>query len=207
MNVESLRFPGGVEMRATPVRIIVAAVVVALVASVAFAGSAVADRDVHGMPVTAHDESSSCVQETAPCFAIGGDATGLIEDDDELALTFTNNGTSSHRLVIAPGAEADPGNGTPTEAAFVELGPIEPGESVEQTVAVPRGTDTLHLFCDVGDHEQQGMHLSRNVYPGDSVQKAENQTIGDPGEDRIPSGPWIALAALGATGLLCRRRR
>lgn len=180
-------------------------VLVILATSLALAVPAGADKDVHEMPVTAHDEATPCVQDTAPCLAIET-VTGLIEDDDQLALTFENNGTQPHSLLIAPGSSADAENGTPAEAAFVELGTIEPGESVEATVDIPEGTDTLHLFCAEEDHEQRGMHLSRNVHPGGSVAEAENETIGPPGEDRIPMGPSFAFAAFILAGLLARRR-
>lgn len=178
----------------------------ALLAVLALAGTAGADQDVHEMPITAHGEASSCVQDTSPCLAVET-TTGLIEDDDRLDLSFANNGSQPHSLLIAPGSEADPENGTPAKAAFAELGPIDPGETVEVSVEVPGGTDTLHTFCDVGDHEEQGMHLSRNVHPGGSVQKAENETIGPPGDQgRIPLGLTAGIAALGLASVAARRR-
>lgn len=180
-------------------------VLLVVAVTVALSIPSVADEEVHEIPVTANDEASPCVQDTAPCLAIET-VTGLIEDDDQLAVTFENNGTQPHSLLIAPGSSADPENGTPAGAAFVNLGPVEPGERAETTVAVPQGTDTLHIFCDEGDHEQRGMHLSRNVHPGGSVAEAENETIGPPGEDRIPMELGLAVLVLAVAAALVRRR-
>lgn len=174
--------------------------------------AALADENVHQRNVTAHDDAGPCVKDTAPCFAIEA-AHGLVEDTDRLTITFTNNGTQPHSLLLASAEAADPENGTPTDEAFLTLGPIDPGETVEATTEIPDGIAWIHLFCDVGDHEEQGMHETRNVYPGGSVQEAENQTIGDPPEERIPSSAAATIAAiaagaaLGVAGRVDRRDR
>lgn len=174
---------------------------------IAAAPAVLADEDVHERHVTAHNDAANCVSDAEPCFDVA-ESQGLIEDDDELVVTFENNGTQPHSLLLARAEDADPENGTPSDDAFLSLGPIEPGETVEATTEIPNGTEWIHLFCDVADHEEQGMHETRNVYPGGSVQEAENQTVGEPGGDQIPSASATAMVALaiGAAVVADRRR-
>jgi hypothetical protein len=184
---------------------ILLAVVVLLVAA---ALSVHADRDVHDVRVVAHADAANCVKETEPCFEIP-EHGGLIEEDDRINVTFANNGSQRHALAIAPGEAADPANGTSPEDAFVFLGPIEPGENATAATSIPNGTDSMHLFCTVGDHEEDGMHELRNVFPGGSVQEAENETIGDPGDESqapLAAAPSLTGLAIAALALGVRRR-
>jgi len=167
--------------------------------------SALADKDVHEFRVIAHNDAANCVEDAEPCLEMPF-RHGLIEDTDRVRFTFENNGTQSHSLLVAPGEAADPANGTSPEDAFLSLGPIEPGQTAGEAAEVPNGTETLHVFCGVDDHEETGAHLSRNVHPGGSVQEAENETIGDPGQG-TPVPAWTVLAGLALAAIVGYRRR
>lgn len=149
--------------------------------------------ETHQIDVIAHEEPADCVDDEGPCLSIPADAWSLVSEGDELEVTFENNGTQPHGLGLVQGDLADETNGTAPEDAFLLVDAIEPGERIQANATVPNGTDAVHLFCPVGDHEPDGMHLLRNVYPAGSVEEARER---GPGLDHPDESPGAGLTGL-----------
>lgn len=179
---------------------------VALAVLVPFAAVGGQAEESEQVRVVAHDDASHCVADRAPCYEIVGDWS-LVEAGSQLPVVFENNASSEHALDVAAGANASDDRDTNRSAAFAEIGPVAPGAEKRATIEIPSGTDTAYLFCHVDDHERQGLHLLRNVYPAGSVEEARETGPGldDPNESSIGLG--LALAAVAAAGLAGRRIR
>jgi hypothetical protein len=161
----------------------------------------------HAVNVTANDDPEPCVQDTAPCFTVSN--WTLVEERDTLQVTVRNGGTQAHGLAVATGEQAaEEGNATPREAAFLEVDAVGPGATATATASVPDGTDTVHLFCPVDDHEEQGMHLTRNVYPNGSVAEGRQSGpgLGDPDDAPVPAVAGLVGLVAGALALGTLRR-
>jgi hypothetical protein len=176
--------------------------VLALAATMAAVGAHAEGNQT--VQVVAHDDASTCVADRAPCYVIEGDWS-LVEAGSELVVSFENNASREHALNLAAGANASDERNTSRADAFAQLGPVDPGQTVEATVEIPLGTDTAYLFCHLGDHEAEGLHLLRNVYPPGSVEQARNRGPGleDPNESPAPLAGL--LAGLAAAALIVRR--
>lgn len=173
--------------------------------------------------IAAHDDPDACGGDP-PCLEDVDGSWGVVYAGDTIEVTFVNEGERTYALAIVPASERSQDGETGTGEAFLETGPVEPGETTTSAGTVPGGTDQAYLFEET--HESEGMHLVREVYPAESKYEGEpacppgnetNETADDgsdpgPCEDRgneevdnIPLGPTASLLALaGAVGL--RRR-
>ncbi len=176
--------------RARPVLIVLLLVSVILGLPVQAAGE---PTTIH---VVVHDDPAPCPQDTAPCFEIEG--WSLVSEEDELEVIFENNASRAHTLVIVPWdlSSDEPGD-TGTDDAFVELGPIEPGQSQQRVVTVPGGTEAAYLFCHLDDHEEEGLNETRNVYPAGAVEEGQHAGpgLGDPSSVPV-GGLWVLILVL-----------
>lgn len=177
----------------------------ALIAVVASAGAGLAEPTTHEIDVLAHDEPDDCVADQAPCLAIADAGWSLVSERDELVVNFTNNGTQAHALAIAPGAAAED-DPQPSEAAFLRLAPVDPGDSTRGRAQIPNGTDTAHLFCLDTDASEPCGNLTRNVYPAGSVEEGRQSGPGLGEPDETPLDPGLGLLGLSLAGLAARRR-
>lgn len=180
---------------------------VALALAVGWAAGGQAAEEPRSVHVVVHDDAAPCMSEGAPCFEIVDDAWGLVSAGQRLHVVFENNASQAHALNIAAGDNASEQRTTNRSAAFAQLGPIEPGERTEATIEIPRGTDTAYLFCHVGDHEAEGLHLLRNVYPAGSVEEARKSGPGLDDPDETPAPFALALVAAAALAWCKRRSR
>lgn len=161
-------------------------------------------REIH---IVAHDDASNCVADEAPCYADPGYTWRLVSAGSQLEITFENNASTEHALNLAAGANASDEGDTNRSDAFATLGPIEPGETTTATVEVPLGTDTAYLFCHLGDHEAQGLHLDRNVYPAGAVEKGRQSGPGLDDPNDSPASLAVSLIGLAVAGFLLARTR
>lgn len=153
--------------------------VMLIVALVAVPATAAQAEEPETVEIVVHDDSDAC-REQAPCLEVVDNAWSGIYAGDEIHVVFENAASQAHGLAIVPGEAQDEERPTGTEDAFLAIDPIAPGETVEQTVRVPEGTDTAYLFCE--DHEDEGMHLLRNVYPADAKGEEGEYTTMDEDE-------------------------
>lgn len=175
-------------------------VALVLLAAPVVAGQSGGSDEPSTMTVIA--QTSDCPEERELCYHTEN-ASSRLEPGEEVTVTFRNEGQTDHSLYVANGSRADDGNrDTPASAAFANTGEIEPGSQTNLTVTVPDG-DALYLWCEVSDHEAQGMWTAIPIGTSN-----ENATGPDQGADRTPLGPVGALIAIvSGVAVVARARR
>lgn len=175
-------------------------VALVLLAAPVVAGQA--DRsDEPSSRMTVIAQTSDCPEDRELCYGTEN-APSRLEPGEEVTVTFRNEGRTDHSLYVANGSRADDGHrDTPASAAFANTGQIEPGSQTNLTVTVPHA-GSLYLWCEVSDHEAQGMWTTIPI--GAS---SENATGPKQGADRTPPGPVGAvLAIVSGVALVARAR-
>lgn len=152
--------------------------------------------------ITVIAQASDCPEERELCYHTEN-ASGSLEPGEEVTVTFRNQGQTDHSLYVANGSRADDGHrDTPASAALANTGEVEPGSQTNLTVTAPNG-DALYLWCEVSDHEAQGMWTTIPIGTSN-----ENATGPNQGADRTPLGPIGAMIAIvSGVALVARARR
>lgn len=124
--------------------------------------------------------------------------------DRHVQLAFSNNGSQEHpRYAVSAENASSGGTSTNASDAIFQLGPVEPGETVDAIEEIPAGTEALYLFCSIEDHELRGMNATQPVQaPEDRPQEPENG-----GTDEVPAPSIDGVVAALAVALGFGRSR
>lgn len=130
-----------------------------------------------------------CPEDKVLCYRVENASSGL-RAGEEVTIRFENRDDVEHSLYVANGSRSDSeGRDTPADAALADTGEVPPGEVAAVNVTVPDG-DAVYLWCDVGDHESEGMWTQ---IPVDAA--TEEASGPDQGSRRVPTVPGGALVA------------
>lgn len=137
--------------------------------------------------IAAHDDPGECGGSSA-CLVDVNHSWSSVYAGDEIEITFSNQGQQAYSLAIVPGEEKSKDGDTSPEHAFLDIGDVEPGESITRNATVPEGTETAYLFVD--ERESEGMNLTRNVYPADAKgEEGRYSTMNDQDGNEDASSP------------------
>ncbi|MDX1612522.1 MAG: hypothetical protein R3185_09135 [Candidatus Thermoplasmatota archaeon] len=139
-----------------------------------------------------------CPSAKSMCFEFLSQPPTL-QPGDQVDIALYNDDETDHTAFVAAKADADPNHqDTDRNAALAFTNQVPPrGTSTENIFTVPEGVDTLYVWCDLGQHEANGMWLEVPVSGG-----ASEEGNGAPGP-----GALFALAVVGLSALLLGRER
>lgn len=145
---------------------------------------------------------TGCPEGRTFCYQVEN-ASSELTPGEEVTIRFENEDDVGHTLYVANGSRSEAETrDTSEEAALAHTREVEPGASASLNITVPGG-DAVYLWCEVDDHEPQGMWTEM---PVDAA--SENASGPDQGSRRVPTVPGGALvAAVGGAAWLADRDR
>lgn len=170
-----------------------------LVATLAFgllllAPPAVAHEDAVHISVEARE--SNCTGTRDLCFEVTQGNLDDIGPGTQVEVSFRNQGNTGHQFWATTKANADPSNqDTSTSSALGGTqDPVSPGNQATVTFTIPDDAEGFYFWCDVGNHEAQGMWILHDITPADGGGNSPSLGV-----------PLVLLAGLGLAFALRRR--
>lgn len=119
-----------------------------------------------GLTLTLHGQGQGCPEDARFCYTIQEGDLADLRPGSTVSLTFENNDTTVHNVYVAPLDEGDPNRAaTHPENAIASTADLAPGQQDRITFTAPEDASGLYIWCDIGAHEAQGMHLEAPYDP------------------------------------------
>lgn len=131
-------------------------------------------------PVAAHEGSvhlevqareSGCTGARDLCFSVEQGNLDDIGPGTEVEVTFRNQGENGHQFWATTKANADSTNqDTSTDTALGGTqDTVSPGSTASVTFTIPDDAQGFYFWCDVGNHESQGMWILHDIEGADGA--------------------------------------
>lgn len=185
---------GALAVRRSPVPTVVVLVALGLALWVPLGQAGSSSDEERSFTVAA--SGNECPEGKSLCYQVEN-ASPELTPGEEVSIRFENRDGVEHTLHVANGSRSDSERrDTPADAALADTGEVPPGGVATVNVTIPDG-DALYLWCDVDDHEANGMWTEVPVSAA-----SESASGPEQGSERIPAEPVGGFLATGTAAWL-----